>query len=439
MWLIEQILEFFSFQDVNIRYVALGTVLLGASSALVGCFSFLRKKALVGDTIAHSILPGICLSFIIFKTKDPLMLLLGAMVTGWLSVYVVDYISAKSKIKPDTAIGLTLSVFFGIGVLLLTHIQHSGNAAQAGLDKFLFGKAASLVQNDVITFGIVSVLLIGTIILFFKQFSLISFDVHFAKTIGLPVRTFEIILSTITVLAVAIGIQTVGVVLMAAMLITPAAAARFWTDKLKVMIIIAAIIGGVSGIFGAFISYTAPSMPTGPWIVVVLSFIAIGSLLVAPKNGAISKIRKQKKNQRKILEDNILKILYKLGEKENDFFKNRSITTLKNYREIPENKFLKGLNILKNKNQVAHVNDLWVLTEEGKKAGMRIVRIHRLWELYLTTYLRIAPDHVHEDAETIEHIITPEMESKLEQLLDFPEKDPHQVNIPYKNEKDINE
>ena len=439
MEIIEQIVEFFSFRDVNVRYVALGTVLLGASSALVGCFTFLRKKALVGDTIAHSILPGICLSFIIFKTKDPLMLLLGAIVSGWLSVYIVDYISANSKLKPDTAIGLTLSVFFGVGVLLLTHIQHSGNAAQAGLDKFLFGKAASLVQNDVITFGIVSVLLIVTIVVFFKQFSLISFDVHFAKTIGLPVRTFEIILSIITVLAVAIGIQTVGVVLMAAMLITPAAAARFWTDKLKVMIVIAAFIGGISGIFGAFISFTAPSMPTGPWIVVVLSIIAIGSMLVAPKNGAISKIRKQKKNQRKILEDNIVKLLYKLGEKENDFFKNRSITTLKNYREIPENKFLKGLNILKNKNLVAHVNDLWVLTDEGKKAGMRIVRIHRLWELYLTTYLRIAPDHVHEDAETIEHIITPEMELKLEHLLDFPEKDPHNVNIPYKNEKDSNE
>lgn len=439
MEILGQIVEFFSFRDVNIRYVALGTVLLGASSALVGCFTFLRKKALVGDTIAHSILPGICLSFIIFKTKDPLMLLLGAMVSGWLSVYVVDYISANSKIKPDTAIGLTLSVFFGVGVLLLTHIQHSGNAAQAGLDKFLFGKAASLVQNDVITFGIVSVVLIATIIVFFKQFSLISFDVQFAKSIGLPVRTFEIILSIITVLAVAIGIQTVGVVLMAAMLITPAAAARFWTDKLKVMIVIAAIIGGVSGIVGAFISFTAPSMPTGPWIVVVLSFIAIGSMLVAPKNGAISKIRKQKKNQRKILEDNILKLLYKLGEKENEFFKNRSISTLKNFREIPENKFLKGLNILKKKNLVALVNDLWVLTEEGKKAGMRIVKIHRLWELYLTTYLRIAPDHVHEDAETIEHIITPEMEIKLEHLLNFPEKDPHNVNIPYKNEKNSNE
>lgn len=273
--------------------------------------------------------------------------------------------------------------------------------------------------------------------MFFKQFSLISFDIHFAKTIGLPVRMFEILLSTLTVLAVAIGIQTVGVVLMAAMLITPAAAARFWTDKLKVMIIIAAIIGAFSGLFGAFISYTAPSMPTGPWIVVVLSFIAITSLLIAPKNGAISKIRKQQKNKRKILEDNILKLLYKLGEKENDFFKNRSITKLKNHREIPENKFLKGLKILRKKNQVANVNDLWVLTENGKKSGMRIVRIHRLWELYLTTYLRIAPDHVHEDAETIEHIITPEMELKLEHLLDFPEKDPHQSDIPYK--KDNNE
>lgn len=437
MWLIDQILEFFSFQDVNIRYVALGTVLLGASSAIVGCFTFLRKKALVGDTIAHSILPGICLSFIIFKTKDPLMLLLGAMVSGWISVYLVDYISAKSKIKPDTAIGLVLSVFFGVGVLLLTFIQHSGNAAQAGLDKFLFGKAASLVQDDVITFGIVSILLIGTIILFFKQFSLISFDLNFAKAIGLPVRMFEVLLSTLTVLAVAIGIQTVGVVLMAAMLITPAAAARFWTDKLKVMIVIASVIGAFSGLFGAFISYTAPSMPTGPWIVVVLSFIAIGSLLVAPKNGAISKMRKQQKNRRKILQDNILKLLYKLGEKENDYFKNRSMIKLKNHREIPKNKFIRGLKILKKKNQVAHVNDQWVLTEEGKQAGMRIVRIHRLWELYLTTYLRIAPDHVHEDAETIEHIITPEMELKLAHLLDFPDKDPHHTEIPYK--KDDNE
>lgn len=431
MDLLSQIADFFSFQDANVRYVALGTVLLGAGSALVGCFTFLRKKALIGDTIAHSILPGVCLAFMIFDTKDPVVLLLGAMASGWLSVYLVDFISAKSKIKPDTAIGLTLSVFFAVGVLLLTSIQNSGNASQAGLDTFLFGQAASMIFADVVTFSIMSLVLMISILVFYKQFTLISFDVGFAKTMGLRVRLYEVILSTLTVLAVAIGIQTVGVVLMAAMLITPAAAARYWTDKLKVMLIIAAIVGAISGLFGAFISYTAPSMPTGPWIVMVLSIIAITSLIIAPRRGVLSRVRKQRKNRRKILEDNIIKLLYKLGEKENDFFKNRSIPALRSYREIPDARLIKGLKYLRRKNQVVRINNNWALTDEGKSAGMRIVKIHRLWELYLTTYLRIAPDHVHEDAETIEHIITPELEHKLEHLLDYPTSDPHQTEIPY--------
>jgi manganese/zinc/iron transport system permease protein len=432
MDLLSQIADFFSFQDANVRYVALGTVLLGAGSALVGCFTFLRKKALIGDTIAHSILPGICFSFIIFETKDPLVLLMGAMVSGWLAVYLVDYITAKSKIKSDTAIGLTLSIFFAVGILLLTSIQHSGNSSQAGLDTFLFGQAASMIFSDVVTFSVVSLTLMATIVLFFKQFTLISFDVNFAKTIGMRVRLFEVILSTVTVLAVAIGIQTVGVVLMAAMLITPAAAARYWTDKLKVMLIIAAFIGGLSGLFGAFISYTAPAMPTGPWIVMVLSIVAIGSLIIAPKRGALSKAMNRRRNRRKILEDNVIKLLYKLGEKESDFFKNRTTSALRSYRELPEARLSQGLRLLKRKNQVVRINDTWALTDEGKVAGMRIVKIHRLWELYLTTYLRIAPDHVHEDAETIEHIITPELEEKLEHLLDYPTTDPHQTEIPYR-------
>jgi manganese/zinc/iron transport system permease protein len=226
---------------------------------------------------------------------------------------------------------------------------------------------------------------------------------------------------------------------MAAMLITPAAAARYWTDKLKLMLLIASVVGAVSGVFGAFISYTAPSMPTGPWIVVVLSFIAIVSMLFAPQNGVLAKLNKQRLNRLKMLEDNIIKLMYKLGEKEKDFFKNRSIATLNSYREMSTKNFLKGLNILKNKNQVASVNDEWVLTQTGKNAGMRIVKIHRLWEMYLTTYLRIAPDHVHQDAETIEHIITPEMEVKLEHLLNFPEKDPHHADIPYKSKSQTDE
>ena len=146
------LLDFFSFQDPNIRFVALGSVILTASSAIVGTFTFLNKRSLVGDAIAHAVLPGICLGFILAGTKNPFYLIGGAFATGWVSLIAVDYITRRSRIKEDTAIGLVLSVFFGLGIVLLTVIQKSGNAAQSGLDHFLFGKAASLVGEDLYTF-----------------------------------------------------------------------------------------------------------------------------------------------------------------------------------------------------------------------------------------------------------------------------------------------
>ena len=237
--------QFLSFSDPNVLFVVLGTMLLGASSAIVGCFSFLRKRALVGDAIAHSILPGVCLAFMVSGSKNPLYLIIGAFITGWLSLLLIDGITRTTKLKSDTAIGIILSVFFGVGILLLTSIQHSGNASQAGLDKFLFGKAASLTKDDVYVFGTIAAILILVVILFYKEFKLISFNPDYAKVIGLPVRFLEFMLATITVLAVAVGIQAVGVVLMAALLITPASGARFWTDKLGVMILIATFFGAI--------------------------------------------------------------------------------------------------------------------------------------------------------------------------------------------------
>ena len=281
----DQLIEFLSFSDASIRSVVLGSVLIAVSSAIVGSFTFLRKKALVGDAVAHSVLPGVCLAFLFSGVKSPLILIVGAFITGWLSLVLIDLIVARSKIKEDTAIGLILSVFFGLGILLLTAIQHSGNAAQSGLDHFLFGNAAALVGKDLWTFSGLAVVLIFSVVLFFKEFTLLAFDQHFARSIGFPVRVLELVLTTLTVLAVVTGIQAIGVVLMAAMLITPAAAAKFWTDKLKVMILLAAGIAGFSGLVGAFISYIAPSMPTGPWIVMVLSLIAIFSFFLRAKKG----------------------------------------------------------------------------------------------------------------------------------------------------------
>lgn len=425
-------LSFFSFSDPNVRYVVFGAMLLAASSAVVGCFTLLRHRSLSGDAVSHSVLPGVCLAFIITGNKNPVVLLIGAFASGWLSLYLLDYISRKSRIKEDTAIGIILSVFFGLGIMLLTSIQQSGDAAQSGLDKFLFGKAASLIGSDLLVFASIGVLLVFSVWLFFKEFTLLSFDPNFARVIGLPVRGLELLLTTLTVLAVVEGIQAVGVVLMAAMLITPAAAARYWTQNITKMVWLAAGFGAASGLAGAFISYVAPSMPTGPWIVMALSCMAAVSFLFAPRKGIVQMLRLRQQNSSRIQEENLLKTLYHLGETELDFFRAHTPLQINNKRPFRTRQFHNILHRLEKQRLVAEKpGGAWVLTQKGKERGQRIAKIHRLWELFLTTHLSIAPDHVHDDAETMEHIITPEIEKKLEELMSYPPTDPHGERIPY--------
>ena len=428
----KSLLEFLSFEDPNIRYVVFGSVLLTASSAIIGSFTFLNKKSLIGDAIAHAVLPGICLGFILSGTKNPLFLVGGAFLTGWLSQILVDFVTAKSRITEDTAIALMLSVFFGIGILMLTIIQKSGNASQSGLDHFLFGKAAALVADDLLVFGSVAIFLLAMVFLLFKEFTLLAFDKDFAIAIGLPVRLIDTVLTSLIVLAVVIGIQGVGVVLMAAILITPAAAARFWTDKIRVLIVLASVFGALSGIAGAYISFVAPAMPTGPWIVIVISTIAFISFFFAPARGVISRMIRQATIRRTINDENILKAFYQLGEELKDFMIQRHPDEITKKRSMESGSLKKVLERLQRQGYLRKRHHFWELTEEGKVKAQRVVKIHRLWELYLTTELHIAPDHVHDDADTIEHLLTPELEAELERILNYPKQDPHRAEIPYK-------
>lgn len=427
----ESLFEFFSFANPNIRFVAIGSVLLTASSAIVGSFTFLNKRALVGDAISHAVLPGICLGFLMSGTKNPIFLVIGAFATGWLSLVAVDYIVRRTRIKEDTAIGLVLSVFFGVGIVLLTVIQKSGNAAQSGLDHFLFGKAAALVGQDLYVFAAVAVALLIAVFLFFKEFTLVAFNKEYAESIGMPVRQIELVLTSLIVLAVVIGIQAVGVVLMAAILITPAAAARFWTDHLRIMFLLASIFGAFSGLTGAYISYVAPAMPTGPWIVIVISTIAFVSFFFAPKRGIFSRVLKQTRIRKTINDENVLKALYQLGEESKNFYLQRSVDEIIRRRRFERGNLVKVLRRLRNQGYLERTGNLWGLNEVGKDRGQRIVKMHRLWELYLTTHLNIAPDHVHDDADTIEHLLTPELEAELERELNYPKSDPHRSEIPY--------
>lgn len=274
--------------DYTLRNVALGGMLLGIVAGVLGAFAVLRKQALLGDTLSHAALPGICIAFMLTGSRAPLILLIGAGIAGWIGTVIFLKTIKATKLSEDTMLGVVLSVFFGVGILLLTFIQQSNNANQAGLDKYLFGQAASLVARDVRLFALLGIGALLLIYFFFKEFKILSFDPEFAASIGLPVRRLDIMLTSLLVVAVMIGLQTVGVVLMAAMIIGPATAARQWTDNLRNMLALSGLFGGLAGVTGAVISVQASRLPTGPMIILSLTVVVMASLLFAPRHGLLA-------------------------------------------------------------------------------------------------------------------------------------------------------
>lgn len=273
--------------DYTLRNVALGSALLGIVSGVLGCFAVLRKQGLLGDALAHAALPGIAAAYMLTGSRAPLVLMLGAAIAGWLGTLAIIRIVRDTRISEDAALGIVLTVFFGAGVVLLTRVQQSNDAGQAGLDRYLFGQAATLVRSHVEQMAIVGVIALAIIAVFFKEFKLLAFDPDYAASLGFPVRGLDVLLTSTIVLAVVIGLQTVGVVLMAAMLIGPAAAARQWTDHLGWMTVLAGTIGAASGVIGAVISVQASRLPTGPMVILVLTAFVAVSLLCAPNRGIL--------------------------------------------------------------------------------------------------------------------------------------------------------
>ena len=275
------------FTDYTLRNVALGSALLGIVSGVLGCFAVLRRQGLLGDALAHAALPGICLAFLITGSKAPLVLLIGAALAGWLATSLLLTAVRETKLSADTVLGIVLSTFFGFGIVLLTFISKSENANQAGLDKFLFGQAATLVAEDVQTMAVLGAVALVIVGVLYKEFKLLAFDAEFAASLGFPTRGLSVLVTSLIVVAVVIGLQTVGVVLMAAMLVGPAVAARQWTNRLSVMIVLAAVFGAASGVSGALISISDTHVPTGPVIILSLTVIVLGSLFFAPARGLV--------------------------------------------------------------------------------------------------------------------------------------------------------
>jgi len=271
--------------DYTLRTVASGTAILGLVSGTLGAFALLRRQSLFGDAISHAALPGIVLVFMVTGIKGPLVLMGGAALAGIAGVLLVLALVRLTRIKQDSALGIILSTFFGFGLMLLTFLQRSPDARQAGLNHYLLGQAATLLDRDVIIIGIFGAAALGLTLLFWKEFKLLSFDRDFGASLGFPMQALEILITLLLVTAIVIGLQAVGVILMSAMLVAPAVAARQWTDRLGVMVVLSALYGATAGVAGTVISGLGAGISTGPLIVLCISVIALLSLLLAPNRG----------------------------------------------------------------------------------------------------------------------------------------------------------
>ncbi len=417
-------------RDYNTRVVLAGTTLLGVAAGVLGCFTLLRKRALMGDALSHATLPGIGLAFIFSVMaggtgKSLIILLLGATVSGVLGLAMILLIRNLTRLKEDTALGIVLSVFFGAGVAVLGVVQSMGQGHAAGLESFIYGKTASMVASDAQLIAWVAALVIFFCIVLFKEFRLICFDADYAKSQGWPTIILDVLMMSLVIVVTVIGLQAVGLILIIALLIVPAAAARFWTERLVVMMVIAGLFGTASSLIGASLSALLPNFPSGAMIVLTATFFFLISMFFGAERGILIRWANRRKFEKKVRRQHLLRAIFELVE--GDATVAGSTGHAISFQELLA---MRSWNAGRLSREVAHaVKDGLIIdtytadrkikfTQQGFREAALVVRQHRLWELYLITHADIAPSHVDRDADAIEHVLGPEMIAELESLLD---------------------
>lgn len=354
-----QITDFFT--DYTLRTITLGTAILGAICGMLGSFAVLRKQSLLGDAISHAALPGIALAFLLTGVKNRDIILLGALISGLVGTFWIASIVKRTRLKSDTALGLILSIFFGSGMLLLTFIQKLPNADQAGLDKYLFGQAATLVEADVWLMAAVSGVSLIVVLLFWKELKLLLFDADYTRTLGFNTRFLDTLITSFIAVAIVLGLQSVGVVLMSAMLLAPAAAARQWTNKLGKMVGLAAAFGACSGIAGTAISASQEDLSTGPVIVLVAVGFVLISFVFAPQRGLLARALRFRRNRNDLNLKKTLTLMHHIVKDHEDISHPHAIRMLNNFQGFTR----KTLSVLEQRHLIRIEGDQWSLTEEG--------------------------------------------------------------------------
>lgn len=438
-----------SLRDYNSRVVLLGTTLLGCAAGMIGSFTLLRRRALMGDAISHATLPGICVAFMVAvvagaSSKSLSWLLLGATITGLMGVGVILAIRRLTHLKEDTALGAVLSVFFGAGISLMGIVQQMQEGHAAGLEAFIYGKTASMNAADARLITLTAIASMGCCLLFFREFKLLCFDDQYAGSAGYPVLALDLLLMSLVVAVTIVGLQAVGLILMIALLVIPAAAARFWTQKLRTLVLVSAGLGAFSGWIGAASSAVFENLPSGAMIVLVCSSVFLLSLFFGKQRGILVRWWRRRVFNRSIARQHLLRAMYEILEyrlglehmaRHDDA---RELAEVIPIGEILIKRSWSASQLRREMRRAARQGQMLVtdaqaqFTLRGLKEAERLTKQHRLWELYLITYADVATSRVDRDADAIEHVLEPEIIAELESLLErqypqFPAS-PHRLN-----------
>ncbi|QDU89934.1 Manganese transport system membrane protein MntB [Pirellulimonas nuda] len=420
--------------DPIVSKLLVGAGLLGASAGIVGALAVLRRRALVGDMLAHAALPGICLGFLVVGTRSAPALTLGALATGLLGVGLVAQIRRFTRTGEDAALAIVLSTFFGAGVVLLSIIQRNPSGEQAGLNQYLFGEIAALTRRDVDVLAVLLVCVVAVTVLLHKEVKTWLFDEGFGRTLGLPLLWLDWGVMGLVALVTVVALPICGVVLTAGMLIYPAAAARFWTGRFGALVALAGLIGAAVGAVGIVLASLAGSAtgllgtvlrgdhgsppPPGPVIVLLGGLVFLASMLFAPRRGAVVRAVRMARLRLRMGSDHLLRSLFELVEP--NLPATPDVVLSQATESLPESGMLERLVV-----RDAMARD-WIrstspgrvqLTPAGLAAAADVTRKHRLWELYLLEHADIAADHVHRDADDLEHLLPAELVAGLERAL----------------------
>lgn len=435
------------FTDAVLRAPTIGSILMCVAASLVGVIVFLRKQSLLGESLSHASYPGVILGILCaaswplddsHETGITLFIIGGAFTSALMGLGMIRYLERQHRVSADSALCFVLASFFGVGLTLASRVQVTHTALYRQIQAYLYGQAATMTDWHIVIYGLLAAGISVVIISLYKELQIINFDRDYAESLGVKAYLVEPIFFFLVVLSVIIGIRCVGVVLMSAMLIAPAVAARQFTHRLSLIFILAGCFGALSGFFGNYLSVELShylsqrygekqlTLPTGPSIVLCSTAFCVFSLLFARERGLVLRWGRMLTFRLRCMQENLLKAMWRTDSE--------ACFLDKELREfLPGSQLLFRWVIRRLCRQGWLMKELggYRLTADGKLRAAYIVRLHRLWEVYLVSEVGVARHRVHASAEEVEHILTPELEARLTKVLMDPKLDPHNQPIPH--------